>query len=138
MFVTVLLLKNQTMNKKTLLSVFLLFFILSAGLNVSAQKKATLTDEEQVQEEVSKEVEAAFKSEAFLKKKNKKFATVTGYIVTDISVVTNGKIATFFKVDSDIKNNDFFEFLSDYLLSYKFNFKLPKQQKYKIRQTIQL
>ncbi|HTN18935.1 MAG TPA: hypothetical protein VL125_00595 [Pelobium sp.] len=126
------------MNKKTLLSVFLLFFILSAGLNVSAQKRATLTDEEQVQEEVSKEVEAAFKSEAFLKKKSKKFATVTGYIVTDISVVTNGKIATFFKVDSDIKNNDFFEFLSDYLLSYKFNFKLPKQQKYKIRQTIQL
>lgn len=126
------------MNKKTLLSVFLLFFILLAGLNVSAQKRATLTDEEQVQEEVSKEVEAAFKSEAFLKKKNKKFATVTGYIVTDISVVTNGKIATFFKVDSDIKNNDFFEFLSDYLLSYKFNFKLPKQQKYKIRQTIQL
>lgn len=126
------------MNKKTLLSVFLLFFILLAGLNVSAQKRATLTDEEQVQEEVSKEVEAAFKSEAFLKKKNKKFAAVTGYIVTDISVVTNGKIATFFKVDSDIKNNDFFEFLSDYLLSYKFNFKLPKQQKYKIRQTIQL
>nr|WP_294897421.1 hypothetical protein [uncultured Pedobacter sp.] len=126
------------MNKKTLLSAFFLFFILSAGLNASAQKRATLTDEEQVQEEVSKEVEAAFKSEAFVKKKNKKFPALTGYIVTDISVVTNGKIATFFKVDSDIKNNDFFEFLSDYLLSYKFNFKLPRQQKYKIRQTIQL
>ncbi|RKD20110.1 hypothetical protein BCY91_00335 [Pelobium manganitolerans] len=126
------------MNKKYLLSFFFLLFALVSINTVYAQKRVTLTDEEQVQEEVSKEVEAAFKSEDFLKKKNKKFAAVSGYIVTDISVVKNGKIATFFKVDSDIKNNDFFEFLSDYLLAYKFNFKLPKQQKYKIRQTIQI
>lgn len=112
--------------------------LLTASFTSFAQQKKTLTDEEQVQEAVSQEIETVFKSKDFLKIKDKKFADVTGYIVTDISVVKNGKIATFFKVDSDIKNNDFFEFLSDYLLDYKFNFKLPKQQKYKIRQTIQL
>lgn len=126
------------MNSKFLKSLFFFSIILFLGVNAYSQKKATLTDEEQVQEAVSKEVDAAFKSDEFLKKKNKKFSDVSGYIVTDISVIKNGKIATFFKVDSDIKNNDFFEFLSDYLLNYKFDFKLPKQQKYKIRQTIQL
>ncbi|MBK0384290.1 hypothetical protein I5M32_15080 [Pedobacter sp. SD-b] len=126
------------MSTKNYFSLFFLSFIMAISFNASAQKRATLTDEEQVQEEVSKEVEAIFKSDAFLKKKNKKFAALKGYIVTDISVVQNGKIGTFFKVDSDIINNDFFDFLSDYLFSYKFNFKLPKQQKYKIRQTIEI
>ena len=126
------------MNTKFLKGLFFFSFIMFLGLHSYSQKRTTLTEEEEVQEAVSKEVEQTFKSEEFLKKKNKKFAAITGYIVTDISVVKNGKIATFFKVDSDIKNNDFFEFLSDYLLDYKFNFKLPKQQKYKIRQTIQL
>ncbi|MEO5912414.1 MAG: hypothetical protein ABIP95_16125 [Pelobium sp.] len=122
---------------KNFTKTFLLIALMFISFKSFSQKKQILTDEEQVQEEVSKEVEATFKSEDFLKKKNKKFAAVSGYIVTDISVVKNGKVATFFKVDTDIKNIDFFEFLSDYLLDYKFNFKLPKQQKYKIRQTIE-
>lgn len=126
------------MNIKNFIKGFLLAAIMLLSFNSFSQKKQILTEEEQVQEEVGKEIEAAFKSEQFLKKMSKKFSTVKGYVVTDISVVQNGKVATFFKVDSDIKNNDFFEFLSDYLLNYKFNFKLPKQQKYKIRQTIEI
>ncbi|OAQ38767.1 hypothetical protein A5893_12015 [Pedobacter psychrophilus] len=126
------------MNIKNFTKVFLIFSIMLVSFNSFSQKKQILTEEEQVQEEVGKEIETAFKSEAFLKKMSKKFPTIKGYVVTDISVVQNGKIATFFKVDSDIKDNDFFEFLSDYLLNYKFNFKLPKQQKYKIRQTIEI
>jgi hypothetical protein len=126
------------MNIKNFIKGFLLTAIMLLSFNSFSQKKQILTEEEQVQEEVGKEIETAFKSEQFLKKMSKKFSTVKGYVVTDISVVQNGKVATFFKVDSDIKNNDFFEFLSDYLLNYKFNFKLPKQQKYKIRQTIEI
>ena len=126
------------MNIKNFIKGFLLTAIMLLSFNSFSQKKQILTEEEQVQEEVGKEIETAFKSEQFLKKMSKKFPTVKGYVVTDISVVQNGKVATFFKVDSDIKNNDFFEFLSDYLLNYKFNFKLPKQQKYKIRQTIEI
>jgi hypothetical protein len=126
------------MNIKNFIKGFLLAAIMLLSFNSFSQKKQILTEEEQVQEEVGKEIETAFKSEQFLKKMSKKFSTVKGYVVTDISVVQNGKVATFFKVDSDIKNNDFFEFLSDYLLNYKFNFKLPKQQKYKIRQTIEI
>jgi hypothetical protein len=126
------------MNIKNFIKGFLLAAIMLLSFNSFSQKKQILTEEEQVQEEVGKEIETAFKSEQFLKKMSKKFSTVKGYVVSDISVVQNGKVATFFKVDSDIKNNDFFEFLSDYLLNYKFNFKLPKQQKYKIRQTIEI
>ena len=101
-----------------------------------AQKRPVLTEEEQVQEAVTKEVDALIKSSDFLKKKNKKFSDVKGYIVVDIAIVQNGKLSSFFKVDTDIKNIDFIEYVSDLLLKQKFEFKLPKQQRYKIRQTL--
>ena len=69
------------------------------------------------------------------KKKNKKFKDVAGTVIVDIGVVQNGKVSSFFKVDSDIKNIDFINFMSDYILNHKFNFKLQKQQRYKIRYT---
>jgi len=103
-----------------------------------AQKRVVLTEEEQVQEAVTKEVEELFKSADFLKKKNKKFKDVKGYIVVDIAVVQNGKLSSFFKVDSDIKNIDFIEYISDLVMDHKFAFKLPKQQRYKVRQTINI
>ncbi|MES2417769.1 MAG: hypothetical protein V4541_06250 [Bacteroidota bacterium] len=106
--------------------------------NIHAQKRPVLTDEEQVQEAVSKEVDALFKSPDFLKKKNKKFSAVKGYIVVDMAVVQNGKLSSFFKVDSDIKDIDFIEYIADLVLKQKFEFKLPKQQRYKIRQTINI
>ncbi len=108
------------------------------ALNAQAQKKPVLTDEEQVQEAVSKEIDELFKSADFLKKKNKKFSAVKGYIVVDMAVVQNGKVSSFFKVDSDIKDIDFIEYLSDLVLKQKFAFKLPKQQRYKIRQSINI
>jgi len=116
---------------------FVLFFVF-AGISFSAQaqKRPVLSDEEQVEEAVTNEVNVLMKSPDFLKKKNKKFPDVKGYIVVDIAVVQNGKLSSFFKVDSDIKNIDFIEFLSDLLLKQKFEFKLPKQQRYKIRQTL--
>lgn len=116
------------------LCLFLSCFI----LNVQAQKKPVLTAEEQVQEAVTKEIEELFKSADFLKKKHKKFSAVKGYIVVDMAVVQNGKVSSFFKVDSDIKDIDFIEYLSDLVLKQKFAFKLPKQQRYKIRQSINI
>ncbi|MCY1520398.1 hypothetical protein D9M68_551740 [compost metagenome] len=107
------------------------------AIQVQAQRPV-LTEEEQVQEAVSKEVAELFKSAEFLKKKNKKFTAVKGYIVVDIAVVQNGKLSSFFKVDSDIKNIDFIEYIADLVLKQKFDFKLPKQQRYKIRQTINI
>jgi len=124
--------KVPLLTKLVFCSALLLFTI-----NAFAQKRETLTDEDKVQEEVSKEIDAAFKDKTFLKTKDKKFNDVKGYLVIDIGVVQNGKVSTFFKVDSDIKNIDFLEYASDFILSQKFNFKLPKQQKYKIRQTIE-
>ena len=81
-------------------------------------------------------MDAVFKSEDFLKKKTKKFNEVKGTIVADIGVIQNGKVATFFKVDSDIDNAMFTNFISEYILEHKFNFKLQKQQRYKIRYSI--
>ncbi len=102
----------------------------------SNAQRPVLTDEEIVTEEVTKEIDAMFKSEDFQKRKNKKFAAVSGTTIVDIGVVQNGKVSTFFKVDSDIKNIDFINFMSDYILDHKFKFKLQKQQRYKIRYTV--
>ncbi|GAA4063586.1 hypothetical protein GCM10022389_05460 [Flavobacterium cheonanense] len=115
--------------------VFGLTFLLLISPAINAQKPV-LTDEEVVAETVTKEIDEVFQSQEFTKKKNKKFADVKGTMVIDISVVQNGKVATFFKVDSDIKNIDFINFMSSYILDHKFQFKLQKQQRYKIRYTV--
>ena len=112
-----------------------LTFLLLITPSVQAQKPV-LTDEVAVTEIVTKEVNEVFQSQEFTKKKNKKFADVKGTMVVDIGVVQNGKVSSFFNVDSDIKNIDFINFMSNYILEHKFQFKLEKQQRYKIRYTI--
>ena len=121
--------------KNRSLILFLGTFLLLFSTPTFSQKKV-LTDEEEVAEMVTKEIDTEFHSEGFIKKKNKKFAAVSGTMTVDIGVVQNGKVSTFFKVDSDIKNADFINFMSDYILDHKFYFKLQKQQRYKIRYTI--
>lgn len=111
--------------------VFVLFFSFS-----SFAQKPVLTDEEIVAETVTKEMDDLFKSKDFLKQKEKKFKDVTGTIVADIGIIQSGKVSTLFKVDSDINNPSFTNFLSDYIIDYKFKFKLQKQQRYKIRYTV--
>ncbi|AWI24571.1 hypothetical protein HYN49_00935 [Flavobacterium pallidum] len=125
--------KNNYMKTKKVLWGIALLVLFS--VNVQAQKKQTLTDEEQVQEAVTKEIDELFTSKDFLKIKAKKYADVKGTMVFDVGVVQNGKVSTFFKVDSDIKNIDFINWMSDYILKHKFFFKLQKQQRYKIRYT---
>ena len=120
---------------KTIKTLLVLAFVLLATQNVSAQRPV-LTDEEVVSETVTKEIDEVFQSEDFQKKKNKKYAEVKGTMVVDIAVVQNGKVSSFFKVDSDIKNIDFINFMSNYILDHKFKFKLQKQQRYKIRYTV--
>ncbi len=99
-------------------------------------QRPILTDEEVVAETVTKEINEVFQSSDFLKKKNKKFDTVIGTMTVDIGVIQNGKVSTFFKVDSDIKDIDFINFMSKYILDHKFQFKLQKRQHYKIRYSI--
>jgi len=103
--------------------------------NTVVAQKQVLTDEEAVQEAVTKEIDAVFKSADFIKQKNKKFKEVTGAIIMDIGVVQSGKVSSFFKVDSDIDNASFTNFISDYIIEHRFYFKLQKQQRYKIRYT---
>jgi hypothetical protein len=112
---------------------FVLLLFVSAP---SFSQKKVLTDEEEVTEMVTKEMDELFQSKDFLKQKDKKFKDVKGTIVTDIGVIQSGKVATFFKVDCDIKNPMFTNFLSEYVLDHKFYFKLQKQQRYKIRYSI--
>lgn len=120
---------------KTIKTLLVLAFVMLASQNVSAQRPV-LTDEEVVSETVTKEIDEVFQSDDFQKKKNKKYAEVKGTMVVDIGVVQNGKVSSFFKVDSDIKNIDFINFMSNYILEHKFKFKLQKQQRYKIRYTV--
>jgi len=114
---------------------FLVFFLLLFSAPAFSQKKV-LTDEEDVTEMVTKEMDELFQSKDFLKQKDKKFKDVKGTIVTDIGVIQSGKVSTLFKVDSDINNPNFTNFLSDYILEHKFYFKLQKQQRYKVRYSI--
>ena len=130
---TSLNLKIRIMAPKLYCAIFL--FLCGFVSNVHAQRPV-LTDEEQIAEVVTKEVNEMFQSEAFLKKKNKKFTDVKGTMVIDIGVVQNGKVSSFFKVDSEIKDIDFINFMSDYILNHKFQFKLQKQQRHKIRHTL--
>jgi hypothetical protein len=120
---------------KSIFHYMILFLAVGLGTTVHAQRPV-LTDEEQITEVVTKEVNELFQSEEFLKKKNKKYAAVKGSMTIDIGVVQNGKVSSFFKVDSEIKNIDFINFMSDYILNHKFQFKLQKQQRYKIRYSI--
>lgn len=109
------------------------FLLFSISSHQSYSQRPVLTDEEQVAEMVTKEIDETFKSVEFLKKKEKKFADVKGIVVVDIGVVQNGKVSSFFKVDSDINNVNFINFMSEFILTHKFKFKLQKQQRYKIR-----
>ena len=119
-------------NRLIILLVFSLFLLSFP----SFAQKPVLTDEEIVAERVTKEMDELFKSKDFLKQKDKKFSAVTGTIVADIGIIQSGKVSTLFKVDSDINNPSFANFLSDYIIDHKFNFKLQKQQRYKVRYTI--
>ena len=119
---------------KNLKTLVVIAFLMLCSHNVMAQRPV-LTDEEVVAETVTKEIDDVFHSEDFTKRKNKKFAEIHGTMVIDIGVVQNGKVSSFFKVDSDIKDIDFINFMSDYILQHKFQFKLQKQQRYKIRYT---
>jgi hypothetical protein len=121
--------------KKNQYILFFGLFLLLFSAPVFSQKKV-LTDEEDVTEMVTKEMDDLFKSKDFLKQKDKKFKDVKGTIVTDIGVIQSGKVSTLFKVDSDINNPNFTNFLSDYILEHKFYFKLQKQQRYKVRYSI--
>lgn len=113
----------------------IVFTFLMFCTNNALAQRPVLTDEEEVLATVTKEIDKVFQSTDFTKKKVKKYAEVKGTMVIDIGVVQNGKVSSFFKVDSDIKNIDFINFMSDYILQHKFQFKLQKQQRYKIRYT---
>ena len=114
---------------------FFIAILLIFCSNVAYSQRPVLTDEEVVSETVIKEIDLVFQSPDFLKKKTKKYADVTGTMTIDIGIVQNGKVSSFFKVDSDIHNIDFINFMSDYILDHKFQFKLLKQQRYKVRYT---
>jgi hypothetical protein len=119
--------------KRHYLYTMVLFLFVSTAV---FSQKPVLTDEEQVTEMVTKEIDELFHSKDFLKQKDKKFKDVKGTIVTDIGIIQSGKVSTFFKVDCDIKNPNFTNFLSEYVLEHKFYFKLQKQQRYKVRYSI--
>jgi len=112
-----------------------LTFLLLIAPGMQAQRPV-LTDEEQVMETVIQEVDAVFQSEDFIRRKMKKYPNAKGTMVIDIGVIQSGKVATFFKVDSEINDIDFINFMSKYILEHKFKFKLQKQQRYKIRYSI--
>ena len=99
-------------------------------------QRPVLTDEETVSEMVTTEMHEVFQSPDFIKKKNKKFSEITGDMTIDITIIQSGREVTFLRVDSTIKDYDFINFMSEYILTHKFKFKLEKKKRYKIRYNI--
>jgi hypothetical protein len=117
-------------------NLLLILFFTLLSLNSNAQRPI-LTDEEQISEIVIAEINDLFQSKDFIKTKARKYADVKGAMTVDVGIVQNGKVSTFFKVDdSEVKNIDFINYMSNYILSHKFQFKLQKQQRYKVRYSI--
>ena len=116
-------------------SCLLLVAFLMLGIRGLAQRP-TLTYEDEVAQTVIAEIDEVFKSDDFVKKKEKRFKDVTGTMTVDIGVIRNGKVSTFFNAGTDIRNIDFINFMSGYILDHKFRFKLKKNQRYKIRHTL--
>ena len=87
-------------------------------------QRPVLTDEETVSEMVISEMHEVFQSPDFIKKKNKKFSEVTGDMTIDITVIQSRKVAIFFKVDSTIKDLEIINFMTEYILTHKYKFKL--------------
>lgn len=109
------------------------FFLLGAQ---GMAQRPTLTDEDEVAQTVIAEIDEVFKSPDFTRKKEKRFKEVSGTVTVDIGVIRNGKVSTFFNAGTDIRDIDFINFMSDYILDHKFRFKLKKNQRYKIRHTL--
>jgi len=98
-----------------------------------SQSRTLLTDEAEVRNVVTAELDEVFSSEDFLSRKAKDYGNVSGSLIIDVSILEKGKVATFFKAGGDIANIDFVSFVSDYILKHKFKFKLNKKLRYKIR-----
>jgi hypothetical protein len=120
------------MAMKRFISLFFSVLVWCAAPAAKAQKPV-LADADAVSETVTREIDAVFHSEDFLKKKEKKFPGVKGFMAIDIGVMQSGKVSTFFKADSDIRDIDFINWMSAYILQHRFRFRLEKQQRYKIR-----
>lgn len=115
---------------------FILCLVVALTSHQAFSQRPVHTDDEIIAETVINEVDELFHSPDFIKKKNKKFADVKGTMTVDIGIVHSGKVSTFYKVETDITNIDFINFMSDYILEHKFRFKLQKQQRHKIRHTL--
>lgn len=101
---------------------------------VSGQKRS-LENETEVAAQVKQELDAFFSSPNFLNYKDKKYPDVKGSFVVEVSVSDNGKVVTFFKVSSEIQSADFLNDISNSILHHRFNFRLPKKQRQKVRYT---
>lgn len=121
------------MEKSKLLFIFGFVFFLNS--NPAFSQKLLLNDQEQVEKAVTTEINAVFHDSDFLKKKAKQFDEITGTMTIDIGVQHSGKVTSFFKVEDNINNPKFTNFVSDYILKHKFYFKLNKKQRYIIHYT---
>lgn len=110
-----------------------LFAIIS--INALAQQKPLITDGELIKAQAIRELEfSSTNPEGDLFK----FITanlITGAYTFDITIREKGVVATVFAVNSnenDVKKQNL---LKDKILSYKFNFRMPKGKMYKFQYT---
>lgn len=105
------------------------------SINAFAQQKPLITDAELVKAQGISEIEFSLgnpEGELY------RFITanqITGTYIFDITVRGKGLVATVFAVNSnenDVKKQNL---LKDKILSYKFNFRMPKGKMYKFQYT---
>jgi len=117
-----------------------LFLIVLIGLftaNLYAQKKVLIEDQQQIVETAKAELDKAMESPEgeiylFAEKYN-----IKGLFEFSITIHEKGKVASVFVRKNEGGSISSQNMLKDYIMEYRFNFKMPKGNDYKFDYTFQ-
>lgn len=117
---------------KTILLAFLMVFL---GITAFSQKKELLEDKDLIIERANAELDSAMappEGSLYLwSQKN----SIKGEYIFDISIWEKGTVTSIFVVGSNGGTIDAQNRFKSFLMSYNFNFKMPKGKSYKFRHT---
>jgi hypothetical protein len=121
----------NTSEMKTLL---ILLFVL-AGISSYAQKKELIENKDSIVARAAAELDQAMQGPEGRIYLFAQEHGIKGSYTMDISIQEKGKVSSIFAVDHENGTIDFQNRLKDFIMEYKFNFKMPKGKYYKFRYT---
>ncbi len=114
---------------------FIILIILTLGISSYSQKKELIEDKDQIHERAKAELELAQappEGSLYLFVKEHQ---IKGEYTYDITIREKGDVATVFSVGNNNGTIEAQNKLKDFLMTVRFNFKMPKGKYYKFRHT---